>query len=58
VVDIGNAIADAEDVWELDVPVKEAVLAGQVGDQVFGCGQFQGVRAGAESLKGRLGDRG
>ena len=29
-VDVGGAVADAEDVRELDVPVEEAVLAGQV----------------------------
>ena len=34
----GDAVADAEDVRELDVPVEEAVLAGEVGDQVLGGG--------------------
>ena len=29
-VDVGGAVADAEDVGELDVPVEEAVLAGEV----------------------------
>ena len=33
-----GAVADAEDVGELDVPVEEAVLAGEVDDQVLGCG--------------------
>src|SRR6266498_4945382 len=31
-VDVPGAVADAEDVRELDVPVKEAVLAGEVRD--------------------------
>ncbi len=30
--DVFGAVADAEDVWELDVPVEEAVLAGEVRD--------------------------
>ena len=35
-IDAGGAVADAEDVGELDVPVEEAVLAGQVRYQVLG----------------------
>ena len=37
-VDVRGAVADAEDVGELDVPVEEAVLAGEVVDQFLGCG--------------------
>ena len=57
-VDVRGAVADAEDVRELDVPVEEAVLAGEVCDQFLGCGQFQGPGVRAELLQDRLGDRG
>ena len=57
-VDVGGAVADAEDVRELDMPVEEPVLAGQIRDQVLGGGQVQRVGAGAELLQDRLGDRG
>ena len=44
---------DAEDVRELDVPVEEAVLAGEVGDQLLGRGQVEGAFVGAEVLNDR-----
>ena len=37
-VDGAGAVADAEDVRELDVPVEEAVLAGEINDQFLGRG--------------------
>ena len=43
---------------ELDVPVEEAVLAGEVGDQVLGGGKVKRGGIGAELLQGRMGDRG
>ena len=40
------------------MPVEEAVLAGEVCDQVLGCGQVQRAGVRAELLQDRLGDRG
>src|SRR5438093_374252 len=37
-IDAGGAVADPEDVRELDMPVEEPVLACQVDDQLFGLG--------------------
>ena len=52
-----SAVAHAEDVRELDVPVEEAVLAGEVGDQALGGGQVQGAVVGGEVLQHGVGDR-
>jgi len=37
-VDVGDAVADAEDVRKFYVPVEEAVLTSEVDDKILGCG--------------------
>ena len=58
-VDVGGAVADAEDVRELDVPVEEAVLAGEVRRPGPRLRPSSSVPSSvAECLQGCLGDRG
>src|SRR6266487_2096810 len=56
-VDACGAVADAEDVRELDVPVEEAVLAGETLDQRLGRRRFQRSAARAKPVDDRLCDR-